>query len=149
MMMQEIQGVQNRFEGRMQENEKKVAQVIGSEARDALRGQRSKMLHEHQALLQAGEGEKKFVKSHTHLNLQSHSVTSHKKILTRSRSSTRANYTKLGIPGSTLDRLPCFNYKEEIEVMIESVIIGIPPHCNYFKKEKYQVRKNSSFIHSH
>ena len=47
MMMQELQGLQNRYEGRMEENERRVAQVIGSEARDALRGQRSHMLHEH------------------------------------------------------------------------------------------------------
>ena len=42
----------------MEENERRVAQVIGSEARDALRVQRSHMLHEHQVLLQAGEREK-------------------------------------------------------------------------------------------
>ena len=38
MMMQGIEGVQNRYEGRMEENERRVAQVIGSEAREALRG---------------------------------------------------------------------------------------------------------------
>ena len=35
----------------------KVESLIGSEARDALRGQRSHMLHEHQVLVQAGERE--------------------------------------------------------------------------------------------
>ena len=56
-MMQELQGVQNRFEGRMEESERRVAQAVGSEARDALRGQRSHMLHEHQFPLQSGDGE--------------------------------------------------------------------------------------------
>ena len=72
MMMQEFQGIQNRYEGRLEENERRVAQVIGSEARDALRGQRSHMLHEHQVLPQTGEGEKEFVKSQMQLELQSH-----------------------------------------------------------------------------
>ena len=58
VMMQDLQGIQNRYEGRMEEHERRVAQVIGSEARDALRGQRSHMLHEHQVLLWAGETEK-------------------------------------------------------------------------------------------
>ena len=31
----------------MEEDERRVARVIGSEARDALRGQRSHLLHEH------------------------------------------------------------------------------------------------------
>ena len=55
--MREFQGIQNRKEGRMDENERRVAQMIGSDARDALRGQRSRMLHEHQVLLQATEKE--------------------------------------------------------------------------------------------
>ena len=55
MMMQEIQGVLNRYEGRMEENERRVAQVIGSNALDAPRGQRSHMLLEHLVLLQVGE----------------------------------------------------------------------------------------------
>ena len=37
--------------------ERSAAQLIGSEARDALRGQRSLMLHEHQVLVPAGERE--------------------------------------------------------------------------------------------
>ena len=41
MMMQEFQGIQHRYEGRMKENERRVAPVIGSEARDALRGQKT------------------------------------------------------------------------------------------------------------
>ena len=52
VMMQEYQGIRNRYEGRMEENERRVAQVIGSDARDALRGQRSHLLHEHHVLLQ-------------------------------------------------------------------------------------------------
>ena len=71
VMMQEIQGVQNRNEGRMEEHERRVAQVIWSEAREALRGQRSQMLHQHPVLLQAGERENTFVKSQMHSELQS------------------------------------------------------------------------------
>ena len=58
MMLQEFQGCQNRYEGRMEENERRVAQVIGSEAREALRSQRSHGLLEHEVLFQAGEREK-------------------------------------------------------------------------------------------
>ena len=58
MMMQEFQGNQYRYEGRMEENERRVTQVIGSEARDALRGQRSQMLHEPHVLLHARERKK-------------------------------------------------------------------------------------------
>ena len=47
MMMQEIQGVQNRYEGRMEEHESRVAQMIGSEAREALRGQGNHLSQEH------------------------------------------------------------------------------------------------------
>ena len=36
MMMQEIQGIQDRHGGRMEENERRVAQVLGSEAREKL-----------------------------------------------------------------------------------------------------------------
>ena len=57
MMMQEFQGNQNRDEGRLEEHVKRVAQVIGSEARDALRGQRIHMFLEHQVLVQTGERE--------------------------------------------------------------------------------------------
>ena len=35
MMMQEFQGLHDRYQGRMEENEWRVAQVIGSEAREA------------------------------------------------------------------------------------------------------------------
>ena len=41
----------------MDEHERRVAQVIGSEARDAPRGQRSFLLHDNQVLVQAGERE--------------------------------------------------------------------------------------------
>ena len=54
-MMQAFRSIQNRYEGRMEEHERRVAQVIGSEARDALCGQRSHMLHEHQVHFEAGE----------------------------------------------------------------------------------------------
>ena len=74
VMMLDIQGTQNRYEGRQQENERRVAQLIGSEARDALRGQRSHMLHEHQVLLQAREREKEFVKSQMQSELQSRTM---------------------------------------------------------------------------
>ena len=61
LMMQEIQGVQNRFGGRMEENGREVAQVIGSEAREAPRGQRthtrSQMMHEHKVFFLVGERE--------------------------------------------------------------------------------------------
>ena len=50
-MMQELQGVQNRYEGRLEENERSVAPVIGSEAREAFRGQTNHVLHELQVLL--------------------------------------------------------------------------------------------------
>ena len=54
VVMREVQGIRNRYEGRMGENEKKVAHGIGSEAREALRGQRNRTLQEHQ---EAGERE--------------------------------------------------------------------------------------------
>ena len=69
-MMEEFQGIQNRYEGRMEE-----AQVIGSDAREARRGQRSHILLEHQVLLEAGESEKEFVRSQMHSELQSHLVS--------------------------------------------------------------------------
>ena len=53
LMMQVIQGVQNRYEGRMEEKERRVAQMIGSEAREASRGERNHMLQEHQVLLKS------------------------------------------------------------------------------------------------
>ena len=59
----------------MEEHEGRMAQVIGSEARDALHGQRRHMLHERQVLHQAGERAKEFVNSQTHLELQSHVVS--------------------------------------------------------------------------
>ena len=49
MMMQEIQGIQSRCEGRIEEYERIVAQVSDSEARDAARGQKKHMLQEHQS----------------------------------------------------------------------------------------------------
>ena len=54
-MIKEFQGTQNRYEERMEEHTRRVAQVIGSEAPDALRSPRSHMLHEHQVLLLAVE----------------------------------------------------------------------------------------------
>ena len=62
LMMQESQGVQNRYEGRMEENDKRVVQMIGSAAREGLRGQRNFLLQRHQVLLQAGEGENTVLK---------------------------------------------------------------------------------------
>ena len=69
-----IKNIQNRNDGRMEENERRVAQFIGSETRDALSGQRSHMLHEHQVLLQAGGKEEESVKSQMQSELQSHNV---------------------------------------------------------------------------
>ena len=57
MVEQGVQMIQNQHERRLKENESKVAQVIGSEALEALRGQRNHMPQEHQVLLQAGERE--------------------------------------------------------------------------------------------
>ena len=58
--MQEIHSVQIRYEGRAEENERRVAHMIGSEAREALRGQRNHKLQEHQVLFQAWERETEF-----------------------------------------------------------------------------------------
>ena len=65
-MMQNIQGFQNRCEGRMEEYGMRVAQMSGSEAGEASRGQRNHLLQEHQVLLQAGERENEFLKRQTH-----------------------------------------------------------------------------------
>ena len=51
--MPEFQGAQHRYGVRMEESERRVTQVIGSDARDAPHGQKKHMLHEHQVLLQA------------------------------------------------------------------------------------------------
>ena len=75
MMMQELQGFQNRYEGRMEENGRRVARLCGSEAREALHGQRSHMLHKQQVLVQAGEEEEQFVKSQMYSELQSYIVS--------------------------------------------------------------------------
>ena len=65
-MIREIQGVQNRHEGRMEENEMRATQVIESEARGASRDQRNHMSHENRVLLLVGEREKEFVKTQMH-----------------------------------------------------------------------------------
>ena len=39
----------------MEENERRVTQLTGSEAQEAPRGRRVRMLHEHQVLLQVEE----------------------------------------------------------------------------------------------
>ena len=49
--------------------------MIGSEAREALRGQRNHLLQKHQVLLQAGASENKFLKSQTQSEVQSHAVS--------------------------------------------------------------------------
>ena len=89
MMMQEFQSILKRYEGRLEEHERTVAPVIGSEARGAPRGQRSHMIQKHQVLLHAGPDAVGFTVTQCKLSMN----------LTRSRSSTRANYTTLGIPG--------------------------------------------------
>ena len=53
-----FQGAQHLHEGRMEENERRATQVIGSDAQDAPRCQKKHMLNEHQVLLQAGDTEK-------------------------------------------------------------------------------------------
>ena len=73
--MPEFQGAQHRHEGRMEESERRATQVIGSNARDAPRGQKKHVLHEHQVLLlQARDREKEFVESQVRSELQSHIV---------------------------------------------------------------------------
>ena len=49
--------------------------MIGSEAREAVRGQSNQMSQEYQVLLQAGERDKEFLKSQTHSELHSHVVS--------------------------------------------------------------------------
>ena len=91
-----------RYEGRKEEHERRVAQVLRSETREAPRGPRIHMLHEHQVLLQVGEREKEFVKKQDALGAPvTHCKVS--KTLTLSRSSTRANDTKLGTPGGATE----------------------------------------------
>ena len=58
VMMQKFPMYSALLEGRLEDNERRVAQVTGSEARDAPRGQRSHKLHEHQVLLKAGGKQK-------------------------------------------------------------------------------------------
>ena len=51
VMTQDFQSIQNRYQGGMEEHERRVAELIESEARDAPRCQRSNLLHEHPVLL--------------------------------------------------------------------------------------------------
>ena len=74
-MIQECQGFQNRYAGRIEEHERRVAQVIGSAARDALRGRASHILHEQQVLHQAGQRQEEFEKSQMHSEPRSHIVS--------------------------------------------------------------------------
>ena len=55
-------------------NNRWVAQVVGSEVREALCGQINHVLQEHQVLLQATEGEQEFVTFQMQSELQSHNV---------------------------------------------------------------------------
>ena len=101
-MMQEFRGIQNRHGGLMEENERTVAaQVIGSEARNALRGQRSHVLHEHHVLLQVGDRNKGVREKADALG----TAVAQCKLSTILRSSTKATYTKLGMPGGTGESL--------------------------------------------
>ena len=72
--MSEFQGAQHRCGVRMEESERRATQVIGSEARDAPRGQKKHVLHEHQVLLQAGDRENEVVECQVRSELQSHIV---------------------------------------------------------------------------
>ena len=74
VMTQDFQSIQNRYEGGMEEHERRVAELIESEARDAPRCQRSNLCMNIQFFFQAGEREEKFVKSQMHSELQSHIV---------------------------------------------------------------------------
>ena len=60
----------------MEENERRGGQLTGSEAREAPRGQRVRMLHEHQVLLHGEEREKRV----------------------REKPDAPGDYTKLGTP---------------------------------------------------
>ena len=57
-MIQEVHAVPFRYEGRMEESGRRVAQIFGFEAHMALRGQRTHMQHELKVLLRAAEKEK-------------------------------------------------------------------------------------------
>ena len=71
LMMQEIQ---------MEENERRVAQMIESEPREALRGQINHTLQQHRVIVQVGERDKEFVESQMHSEPQSH-IVSYRRIL--------------------------------------------------------------------
>ena len=53
MMIQEVHAVPFRYEGRVEESGRRVAQIFGFEAHVALRGQRIHMQHELKVLLRA------------------------------------------------------------------------------------------------
>ena len=59
-MFQLIQNAQNRCEGQVENNERRTAMEIGTQAREALDGQRRHLLEEQQWLVQGGEREKYF-----------------------------------------------------------------------------------------
>ena len=75
MRTEEIQSIQNRYEGRMEENEKRVAHLIGSEAQEALRGQRNHLLQDHEMVLQSAKEKKKFLRSQMRSEMQSQVVS--------------------------------------------------------------------------
>ena len=58
MMIQEVHAVPFRYEGRVEESGRRVAQVFGFEAHVALRGQRIHMQHELKGLLRVADKEK-------------------------------------------------------------------------------------------
>ena len=97
VVMQEFQSIQNRYEGRMEENERRVTQVIGSAARDALRGQRNHMLHEVPVLLEAGQGEEEFVKSQMHRRCSHTLLVTEDLYMDEKVNKERINYTKFQI----------------------------------------------------
>ena len=80
MMIQEVHAVPFRYEGRMEESGRWVAQVFGFEAHVALRGRRIHMQHERNVLLRAAEKENEFLKGRVISEIQPQS-TSYESVL--------------------------------------------------------------------
>ena len=74
-MIQEVHAVPFRYEGRMDESGRRVAQVFGFEAHLALRGRRIHMQHERKVLLRAAEKENEFLKGRVTSEIQPQSTS--------------------------------------------------------------------------
>ena len=79
-MIQEVHAVPFRYEGRVEESGRRVAQVFGFEAHVALRGRRIHMQHELKGLLRAAEKEKEFLNGQVTFEIQPQS-TSYESVL--------------------------------------------------------------------